>query len=194
MKLLSSHSNDWCPPSPFDDDKWPKKSEHKVHTNGKTVTLRFVTVSRDSINLHDRLPHTLTAWFHLIFNGSILLLLTRSVWWLANTIPKDIERQRTEFQENWLRESFTCYEKYTANQCSSTLISSEVRQLCDQWKSCFEKEPPIHFSSHASVTVIAGAMNTFFDNLTTRTLISVLVVFVVVLITVNVSLRLSRGR
>jgi hypothetical protein len=110
--------------------------------------------------------------YPLKFSFVVLLIIIGTM-----LIMEHVESARNELIEKKMIEKKDCEIKYLENSCDKDI--SLIPHLCESWKKCKDADPRMKVSIFSAIfTGIASTINAFFEELSTKATVSLLILFV----------------
>ena len=135
------------------------------------------------------LPVIIITYLHLIYNIIMVSTITKLLYKFIRVIQDDFQKYIDKKSQKIIENVLECSKAYIVNRCNSSVPMME--KYCLELRMCMEQDITYIIKSKESAEILAEILNNFFEHLSTRTLISFLVLFVGVVTLINIALYWS---
>ena len=139
------------------------------------------------------LPDIITLYLQLFYNITIVSLIINTIFKFIRTLENDLNRFLDKKMGLAFAEIFKCSNEFVNNGCANEKIPPALEIMCDNWRTCMNKEPTVS-TTKASVEIFADIINNFCNNLTDRTLLSIFGMTIISVLLLNFSLNVNSDR
>jgi len=155
------------------------KSTHSFSPNN---VLYFISI----------IPVIVITYLQLAYNLFLIYTISTSIFNFSKILRYDIQKYVDNKQHNLFLQVFECTKEYIDNGCTNEVIPPIIQNYCTKWKQCMDTDVTYILTSKETAQVFADILNNFFENLSTRTVFSVIVILTSLTLILNIILYWSR--
>lgn len=119
---------------------------------------------------HENFAYTASTYLHLGFKGTILALFG----WFVALLVKDVNSRVQQSTSKMIIESSACAREYVENECRPGLMRPALQQFCQELEACMDRDPSGVYRINMLANSLAEAINEFFEPLSTKAVILLL--------------------
>ena len=139
------------------------------------------------------LPYMMSGYIQLLFN---ITLPTFFLYWMysfACTIQSDVDKKVMLFSEEVMEQIAKCSRDYRENRCDPSTRVPALVSACQAWEECMGRDPHlVARRSGISAEIFGETLNSFFNALSWKTILSLIVIVLGVSVVFNLTFSMSR--
>ena len=183
-----------------------KQRSSAIYTQPKSVESSITVMNRAQQAFHTPhrpeetlrkaalLPYILGGYVQLAFSMAIAGFWLYILLSLANTIFADIDTKVQLFSETVMNEIADCSRNYRENRCEPHTRVPAIASACTVWEACMARDPyVVARRTKIGVETIGESLNSFFEALTWKTIVSLVLLSCGLLVINNLAGCLGRG-
>ncbi len=126
------------------------------------------------IERHPRLPHILCHYAQVLLNFFLVTFCMYIIYSFWSTIKSDVDEKAREAAHEIMAEMAGCTREYKDNKCDSSSRVPAMEVVCNNWEKCMKQDPSLVGRASVSAYTFAGVLNSFFEPLHWKTVVSLL--------------------
>ncbi|KAI3406139.2 hypothetical protein KGF56_000981 [Candida oxycetoniae] len=134
-------------------------------------------------------PYTLNLYLQLIINLILWSFIVYLIYVTITTINSDIQIKIEEFSIQILEEISACSREYLRNKCDSPDRPRVIDHECSLLDKCRNQDPMKFARSKISIELIAEIINAFFDKISYKSLIILVILLVITIVYTSITLK-----
>ncbi|KAG8743941.1 hypothetical protein FRC10_011127 [Ceratobasidium sp. 414] len=119
-------------------------------------------------------PHLLLGYVRVFFNSVLVLGLLYIIIMIVVTVRRDIEDKIATYTGENAAMIQDCTSQYLLNKCGPDLAIPHMKQFCDEWERCLQRDASIVGRARVAAETLAEVVNGFVEPITWKTLASIL--------------------
>jgi hypothetical protein len=140
-------------------------------------------------------PYVLSGYIQLVFNLSLPAFFLYWVYSFGCSIQSDVEKKVLLFSEEVMEQIAKCSRDYRENRCDPATRVPALISACQAWEECMARDPHLVAKrSGISAEIFGETLNSFFNVLSWKTIISLILLVVGVSVIFNLTFSMSRGK
>ncbi|KAG8734639.1 hypothetical protein FRC12_018435 [Ceratobasidium sp. 428] len=139
-------------------------------------------------------PHMLLGYVRVFFNSALILGLLYIITMIVVTVRRDIEDKVATYTGENAAEIQDCTSKYLLNKCGPELVSPHMKQFCDEWERCMQRDASVVGRTRVAAETLAEVVNGFVDPITWKTLGFSVSTLLLIFLVLNASASFVRPR
>lgn len=152
-------------------------------------------VDDDTIRRIALFPHVISGYIQLIFNVSLPTFFLYWVYSFGCSIQSDVEKKVLLFSEEVMEQIAKCSRDYRENRCDPATRVPAVVSACQAWEECMARDPHLVAKrSGISAEIFGETLNSFFNVLSWKTIISLILLIIGVSVIFNLTFSMSRNK
>ncbi|KAG0645120.1 Nucleus export brr6 [Hyphodiscus hymeniophilus] len=173
-----------------DDDSRPRSKGKQMKMSGGISTLwsNFL----HGIESHPNLPNVLSYYTQFILNSFFAGLVIWILWSFWATVRADVDKASAEEVSLVLSEMSICASDYVRNGCGSDGQPPALKDVCDNWKHCMERDAYAVGRAKISASTFAHIFNSFVEPISYKTMIFSVVIITGAIIVNNLAFGIFR--
>ena len=124
------------------------------------------------IERHPRLPHILCHYAQVLLNFFLVTFCMYIIYSFWSTIKSDVDEKAREAAHEIMAEMAGCTREYRDNKCDSSSRVPAMEAVCNNWERCMKQDPSLVGRASVSAYTFAGVLNSFFEPLHWKTVVS----------------------
>ena len=124
------------------------------------------------IERHPRLPHILCHYAQVLLNFFLVTFCMYIVYSFWSTIKSDVDEKAREAAHEIMAEMAGCTREYKENKCDANSRVPALEAVCNNWEKCMKQDPSLVGRASVSAYTFAGVLNSFFEPLHWKTVVS----------------------
>lgn len=163
------------------------------HRAGSFISGVFSHVDDDTLRKLALFPYVMSGYVQLLFNISLPAFFLYWVYSFACTIQSDVEKKVLLFSEEVMEQIAKCSRDYRENRCDPATRVPALVSACQAWEECMARDPHLVAKrSGISAEIFGETLNSFFNVLSWKTLISLIVLIIGFSVIFNLTFSMSR--
>ncbi|KAI9750994.1 MAG: hypothetical protein M1835_001297 [Candelina submexicana] len=127
------------------------------------------------IETHPALPHVLSFYAQLLLNIFLVFCFIYIVYSFWATIRGDVDKKSQEVVLEAMLEISVCAKSYVDNKCDHGTRVPAMETVCNNWKSCMDRDPNAVGRARVSAHTFAEIFNSFIEPISYKAMIFSLV-------------------
>ena len=162
---------------------------------GKNFIQAVADVDDDTIRRIALFPYVISGYIQLLFNVSLPAFFLYWVYSFGCTIQSDVEKKVLLFSEEVMEQIAKCSRDYRENRCDPATRVPALVSACQAWEECMTRDPHLVAKrSGISAEIFGETLNSFFNVLSWKTIISLILLIIGVSIIFNLTFSMSRNK
>ncbi|CAE6431503.1 unnamed protein product [Rhizoctonia solani] len=137
-------------------------------------------------------PHILLGYIRVILNVSLVLGFLYILAVIVVTVRRDIEDNISTYIGENAAEIQQCTSQYALNKCDKGPVVPHMKQFCDDWKRCMERDASVVGRARVAAETLAEVVNGFVEPISWKTLGFSISTLAFLVLFINVSASLMR--
>lgn len=152
-------------------------------------------VDDDTLRRIALFPHVISGYIQLIFNVSLPTFFLYWVYSFGCSIQSDVEKKVLLFSEEVMEQIAKCSRDYRENRCDPATRVPALVSACQAWEECMARDPHLVAKrSGISAEIFGETLNSFFNVLSWKTIISLILLIIGVSVIFNLTFSMSRNK
>jgi hypothetical protein len=161
----------------------------------KNMVQAVADVDDDTIRRIALFPHVISGYIQLIFNVSLPTFFLYWVYSFGCSIQSDVEKKVLLFSEEVMEQIAKCSRDYRENRCDPATRVPALVSACQAWEECMARDPHLVAKrSGISAEIFGETLNSFFNVLSWKTIISLILLIIGVSVIFNLTFSMSRNK
>lgn len=138
-------------------------------------------------------PYLMSGYIQLLFNVSLPTFFLYWMYSFACTIQSDVDKKVLLFSEEVMDQIAKCSRDYLENRCDPSTRVPALVSACQAWEECMGRDPHlVARRSGISAEIFGETLNSFFNALSWKTILSLIVLVLGVSAMFNLTFAMSR--
>lgn len=129
----------------------------------------------DYIESHPNLPNVLSFYAQLGVNMFIAGLTIFGIYTFWMTIQSDVDKASEDQRGIVLNEIALCAKNFVDNQCGSDRRVPALKEVCENWEHCMNRDPDRIGRARVSATTFAQIFNSFIEPISYKAMVSLFI-------------------
>jgi disulfide bond formation protein DsbB len=139
------------------------------------------------------LPYMVSGYFQLMFNIALPAFFLYWVYSFGLTIQSDVEKKVQLFSEEVMEQIAKCSRDYRENRCDPATRVPALISACQAWEECMARDPHLVAKrSGISAEIFGETLNSFFNVLSWKSIISLVLLVIGVAAIFNFTFSMTR--
>ena len=138
-------------------------------------------------------PYVISGYVQLLFNISLPTFFLYWVYSFACSIQSDVEKKVLLFSEEVMEQIGKCSRDYRENRCDPATRVPALISACQAWEECMARDPHLVAKrSGISAEIFGETLNSFFNVLSWKTIVSLILLIIGFSIIFNITFSMAR--
>lgn len=129
------------------------------------------------IETHPALPHVLSFYAQLLLNIFLVSCFIYIVYSFWITIRGDVDKKSQEVVLEAMLEISACAKSYVENKCDHGTRVPAMETVCNNWKSCMDRDPNAVGRARVSAHTFAEIFNSFIEPISYKAMVTLTLFF-----------------
>ncbi|KAI9721049.1 MAG: hypothetical protein M1812_002530 [Candelaria pacifica] len=125
------------------------------------------------IETHPALPHVLSFYAQLLLNIFLVFCFIYIVYSFWITIRGDVDKKSQEVVLEAMLEISVCAKSYVDNKCDHGTRVPAMETVCNNWKSCMDRDPNAVGRARVSAHTFAEIFNSFIEPISYKAMVTI---------------------